>query len=257
MSRQSTGFGLVRVVAGLFAIAISMSTFAGAVRAQTQERPEDRDAVLRRARQHFLEGRKAFEGRRYPAALEEFQAGYDLAPRPAFLLDMAHAARKMGDLPRARELYQRFLATNPPEADRRVAEQMTHEIDRKQGAMPAAGTATETAATEPDAETAPVRDEPRESPDKETAPAAPASPLRRESLIVDPTMLGPVQEPQVDLTREARGSEPAQDGSSSTRWLLWGGLGALVAGAAVFFILRSGGGGDAGHGSGSWGQVKL
>src|SRR6266700_3761303 len=160
----------------MFAIAIC----AGAARAQT----EDRAAVLRRARLHFLEGRKAFEGKRYPAALEEFQAGYELEPRPAFLLDMAHAARKMGELKRARELYQRFLACDPPppQADRRVAEQLAREIDRKL-AMTQGSAATAAVTEETEASTA--GDEPSEPPDMETPPGPPAPPPKLESLTVE------------------------------------------------------------------------
>ena len=241
MRRQSTGIGFARLVAGIFAIAMC----AGAARAQT----EDRAAVLRRARQHFLEGRKAFEGKRYPAALEEFQAGYDLEPRPAFLLDMAHAARKMGDLKRARELYQRFLASDPPgpPADRRVAEQMTRDIDRKLG-MTQGSAATPAVAEENEA--APAGDEPSEPPDMQPPPAPPP---KLESLAVERSMLAPVAEPRAAREEDA---EKDQDQPHATRWWLWTGLGLLVAGAAAVLILRSGGGDD-GHSSGSWGQVKL
>lgn len=227
------GTGLVRVVACLVGVTVG----AGAARAE----PPDREANLRRARQHFMDGKRAFEEKRYPAALEEFQAGYDLEPKPGFLLDMGHAARKMGDLPRARELYERFLKTGPPESDRHVAQQFVAEIDRKLEQSEAPRDPWPAPAK---TEAAPVAGEPPEPP----AAALPRVLAKPESLSAEPVMLSPVPEPR-DPSR--------QDQPSSGKWWLWAGLGGVVLGVAAILIVRALSSGDDTQASGTWGQVKL
>ena len=225
---------LVRVAACVVGVAV----WAGAARADAQ----DREASLRQARQHFINGKKAFDEKRYPAALTEFQAGYELEPRRGFLLDMGHAARKMGDLPRARELYQRFLQTDPPDPERRVAQQFAREIDRK---LAQTGSRPAKPAPPEEAEASPVASEPAESHDAEQALVVPTL----EPLSPEPLLLAPVPEPD---------ESSRSDRSASSRWWLWAGLGALVAGAAAtVLILRSRDTGDGAHTSGSWGQAKL
>ena len=70
--------------------------------------------TTQRARRHFLAGKRAFEAKRYAVALKEFEAGYAIDPRPGFLLNMGHAARRMGELRRARDYYLKFLESDPP-----------------------------------------------------------------------------------------------------------------------------------------------
>jgi len=234
------GSGRARLlVAGVVAVTV---LWGGAARAQAPDRAE----ILRQARQHFLDGKKAFEGKRYPAAYQEFQAGYELEPKPGFLLDMAHAARKMGDLAQARELCQRFLHTEPSDAERRMAQQLVREIDRK--LAPALKLAASTAAPSPTGETEAtlVASEPLPEPPEVELPRLSAKP---ESLSPEPLLLSPVPQP----------GEPSQrDQPSSSRGWLWAGLAVVVVGAAAaVLILRARGAGDDGHASGSWGQVKL
>src|SRR5581483_9179625 len=45
-------------------------------------------ATTQRARRHFLQGKRAFEAKRYSVALKEFETGYAIVPRPGFLLNM-------------------------------------------------------------------------------------------------------------------------------------------------------------------------
>ncbi|MEA2699210.1 MAG: hypothetical protein QOI66_3481, partial [Myxococcales bacterium] len=51
--------------------------------------------------------------KKYPAAIQELEAGYALDPRREFLFAEAQAQRLAGDCQRAVPLYQRFLATEP------------------------------------------------------------------------------------------------------------------------------------------------
>jgi tetratricopeptide (TPR) repeat protein len=96
--------------------------------------------TTQRARRHFLAGKRAFEARRYSVALKEFEAGYAIYPRPGFLLNMGHAARRMGQLKRARDYYLKFLESDPPAAERRTTIALVLDIDRQLAAAPARGT---------------------------------------------------------------------------------------------------------------------
>jgi hypothetical protein len=87
---------------------------------------------LAKAKVHFDAGRALFALGNYPEAAREFQAGYDLAPRPRFLLNLGHAYRKMGDLARAKAAYVQFLSLVPaddpdrPEAATHLGEIEAH-----------------------------------------------------------------------------------------------------------------------------------
>lgn len=68
-----------------------------------------------RARAHFEAGRVQYNLGDYKAAVHEFAAGYRLVPRPEFLVNLGQAYRRLGELERAREMYERFLADAPPD----------------------------------------------------------------------------------------------------------------------------------------------
>ena len=95
--------------------------------------------TTQRARRHFLAGKRAFEAKRYSIALKEFEAGYAIYPRPGFLLNMGHAARRMGELKRARGYYLKFLESDPPAPARRTTIALVLEIDRQLAAVPTRG----------------------------------------------------------------------------------------------------------------------
>jgi hypothetical protein len=73
--------------------------------------------------------------------VREFAAGYQLAPRPQFLLNLGQCYRKLDDLGKAREMYQRYLREAPAtDAERAQAQQVLVEIDRQIAERPAAST---------------------------------------------------------------------------------------------------------------------
>src|SRR4051794_25921696 len=63
-----------------------------------------------RARAHFEAGRVQYNLGDYKGAVREFAEGYRLVPRPQFLVNLGQAYRRLGQLERAREMYNRFLA---------------------------------------------------------------------------------------------------------------------------------------------------
>jgi len=126
-------------------------------------RAQQNDDQMTRARTHFEAGRALYQLGNYNEALREFAAGYQLAPRPQFLLNLGQCYRKLDDLANARSMYQRYLHDAPQsDPERPQAEQILAEIERQiadrqaaqappppvtppPGAAPAATTLTQTA----------------------------------------------------------------------------------------------------------------
>jgi len=86
-------------------------------------------ADLKKARAHYRLGKEAYAADRFDEAYREFEAGYRLSNRPAFLLNMGHARRRRGDLPEARALYQRFLFLQPDSPYRAEVEAILGQIE--------------------------------------------------------------------------------------------------------------------------------
>ncbi|HEY2743452.1 MAG TPA: tetratricopeptide repeat protein [Polyangia bacterium] len=99
--------------------------------ARAQPLPQNDDPVTR-ARTHFEAGRALYQLGNYNEALREFAAGYQLAPRPQFLLNLGQCYRKLDDLTNARSMYQRYLHDAPAsDAERPQAEQILAEIEKQ------------------------------------------------------------------------------------------------------------------------------
>jgi hypothetical protein len=85
-----------------------------------------------RARAHFEAGRAFYSIGNYEEALREFLTGYQIVPKPKFLLNIAQSYRKMGQLANARAMCLRYLAEESPEERARFADEVNrlmHEID--------------------------------------------------------------------------------------------------------------------------------
>ena len=65
------------------------------------------------ARIHYEQGKTLAGNGNYAAAYFEFESGYRLDPRPAFLFNMGEAARGMGDVAKARAAFEHYLALEP------------------------------------------------------------------------------------------------------------------------------------------------
>jgi len=108
-------------------IGVVLVVLGCALHAQAQ--PEDN---ISRARTHFEAGRALYQLGNYNEALREFAAGYQLAPRPQFLLNLGQCYRKLDDLANARLMYERYLKDAPPsDPERSQAEQILAEIDKQ------------------------------------------------------------------------------------------------------------------------------
>src|SRR5207247_2486267 len=74
-------------------------------------------------------GDEAFKAGRFEDAYREWEAGYKLSGRPLFLLNMAHAERRRGQLQNAHALYQRYLVIEPETKLRGEVEGVLKEIE--------------------------------------------------------------------------------------------------------------------------------
>ena len=69
--------------------------------------------LVEQARSHFDAGNQHYAAGRYTEAIQQFQAGYALVPRPNFLVNLGQAYRKLGDLARAKESYVAYVRALP------------------------------------------------------------------------------------------------------------------------------------------------
>jgi tetratricopeptide (TPR) repeat protein len=135
-------------MARLRQLALVVTVLACALHAQAQS--ED---PVARARTHFEAGRALYQLGNYNEALREFAAGYQLAARPQFLLNLGQCYRKLDDLQNARAMYQRYLhdapATDPerPQAQQILAEIDKQIADKQAAAAPPPATVTTPPAT--------------------------------------------------------------------------------------------------------------
>ena len=87
---------------------------------------------LERARAHYEAGRALFSLGNFQDALREFTAGYQLVPRPRFLIDLGQTYRKLGRLEDAQTMYRRFLDQVPPgDPDRPAVRSLLDEVNQR------------------------------------------------------------------------------------------------------------------------------
>jgi tetratricopeptide (TPR) repeat protein len=86
------------------------------------------------ARGHFERGLELYKLERYQQALDEFERGYALAPRPRFLISIGQCHRRLGALASARVAFRRFLAAVPQDdPDRPRVAEMLREVETALG----------------------------------------------------------------------------------------------------------------------------
>jgi tetratricopeptide (TPR) repeat protein len=182
-------------------------------------------AEVKQAREHYKKGDEAFKAGRYDEAFKEFEAGFTLSNRPLFLLNMAHAERRRGELQSARALYKRFLLMEPDSRLRGEVESVLQEIDTALAAEDAA---------KRNGPAAPGADAPAAS---VAPPPAPAAPLA----LVPP----PPSAPASDMgTAGTFTSGPAADEGAERplykKGWFWGVVGGVVAAGVLTAVLMSG-----------------
>ncbi|MCB9529788.1 MAG: PEGA domain-containing protein [Myxococcales bacterium] len=69
------------------------------------------------AKAFFVQGREHYAAGRFSAALDAFQKANTLAPHPLMVFNIAQVFEAMEDLPAAIDTYQKYLATEPADAE--------------------------------------------------------------------------------------------------------------------------------------------
>jgi tetratricopeptide (TPR) repeat protein len=75
---------------------------AGAARADEAE-----------GKRHWKLGQELYAQKRFIEAAHEFEAGYAVAPRPLFLMNIGHAYRRANELVKAKSAYEALLRAQP------------------------------------------------------------------------------------------------------------------------------------------------
>ncbi|HXU68557.1 MAG TPA: tetratricopeptide repeat protein [Polyangia bacterium] len=113
---------------------IAWTLAAALVVCATARAESDREA---RARAHYEVGLGMYHLGNYADAVREFSAGYELSPRPEFLINLGQAYRKLHDLDRARDMFERYMARAPADAPDRVqVRSLLAEVEAERAAVP-------------------------------------------------------------------------------------------------------------------------
>lgn len=119
----------MRWPAALLALALA----AGPAAADPPQQPDPA-----RARQLYQVGRQRFQAGDLEQAIDAFQKGYALDPRPEFLLNLAQSYRALGRRAEAIAHFERFIAAAPDHPLRPAAEKTLAELRREEAAARAA-----------------------------------------------------------------------------------------------------------------------
>jgi tetratricopeptide (TPR) repeat protein len=126
------------------------------------------------AREHRVKGTSYFDLGKYPEAIKEFEAAYQLKNDPALLYDLAQSNRLAGNSEQALRFYRTYLRYVPKVANRDKIEDRIRQLDQLVAQKNAAQTAPPTEAI-PANEPAPgtTAPPPAAAPPPEPAPSAP------------------------------------------------------------------------------------
>ena len=170
-------------------------------------------------KRHYKRGDELFKQGRFLEAAHEFEAGFAVAPRPLFLLNIGHSYRKGQELRRARAAYEDFLKADPTTSFRADVEDLIKSIDDALGAsaLPAALPPPSPAVMAP----APAPAPPPNPPISSLPPAAsPVIPVRTGTIDLAPPVLIEIDKPS--------GPPAPSDSIFHSAWF-WGAVGLVVA----------------------------
>jgi hypothetical protein len=169
-------------------------------------------------RRRWKQGQELYQKGRYLDAAREFEAGYAIAPRPLFLLNIGHAYRRAQELVKAKAAYEKLLQLQPDLPQRAEVEGYIKSIDD------ALQVVVEPATVAP-------------APAPATTPPAPAIPA-----LVDPGAAAAVPAPAAPMPAlTASPPPPIEPGRSSgsvlTKPWFWVIVGAVVAGGVAAGVI--------------------
>jgi tetratricopeptide (TPR) repeat protein len=171
------------------------------------------------AREHFRTGMAHYTMERYDEAIREFDAGFTIAPDPAFIYNMAQAYRLERRPEEAVKFYRKYLRLSPRAKNRADVEQTIETLIE-----PAEPVATVAAQTPPPAAT-PETTRPVEAP----VPAPIKIETPTQPPVAPPVLLTPVP--------DKKSAVPAP----RSRWPIWVGVaaGVLVVGVVTAAVVAT------------------
>jgi len=86
---------------------------AAAVLGGVLARAEAARADEAEGKRHWKAGQELYQQKRFLEAAREFEAGYAVAPRPLFLMNIGHAYRRANELVKAKTAYEALLRLQP------------------------------------------------------------------------------------------------------------------------------------------------
>jgi hypothetical protein len=188
-----------------------------------------------RAKTLYQNGEAFVAKGKYREALTAFSQAYTLSKRPLLLFNMAECTRQLGDLERARELYQRYLDAEPQGQLADAARQRMAALPRPAAPPPVAPAVTAPPPPPPPAPApAPVViTPPRAAPPPAAAPPSPAVAARAA------TVPEPAGRDLVPVEQKDTGSRPLWKRTGF--WIGVGVVAALATGSIVLYARSQGG----------------
>jgi hypothetical protein len=246
------------------ALAVALAAAAGGAKVAAAEPSSSKAAVRggsspaptgkanteaqRRARRLFQDAEAHFQAGLFAEALGEYQAGYDAAALPGFLINIAQCQRRLGNLTGALTTYRKFIMVAPdspyvPQVRSLVAdlEKLAKDGERERERERAASAKPGARTTDGDGGRGGRKGEPKSTLPVDAGKAGPSLAAKPPVEPQAPALIG------TPLTKED-GTEPEVETkpaprASSTKWWWIGGAAALLAvagGTATVFALRSG-----------------
>ena len=201
------------------AAAVLATVLAGATAARADEAE---------GRRHWKAGQDLYQQKRFLEAAREFEAGYAVAPRPLFLMNIGHAYRRANELVRAKQAYEALLRLQPDLPQRPEVEEYIKSIN---DALQASDTSPPDpfirGTTPPPARTTPA---PAPTPSRTVETPAPRPP---------PPVVSLPDEPVIPPYVEARETPPEREVSMFRKPWFWVVTGALVAGGVAVALIAS------------------
>lgn len=180
-------------------------------------------------RRYFKRGQDLLRANDYRAAARAFEAGYAVAPRVGFLLNIGNCYRKLGELGKAREHYWRFLDAAPKDHPSRPA---VMEYLRLMEQIEADGVSVDSAPARPGATLPP-----------EVSMDGVSTEVPASAGVVPPALRAPAPvSPATGLTVvDVQRPKQPEHPSVFKRWWFWTALGgAVAAGAGAYLVTRLG-----------------
>jgi hypothetical protein len=173
------------------------------------------------AKQHYLNGAKAYEEGDFQRAVDEYRASYDLSRRPLLLYDLGQAYRKLGNNELSLHSYQQFLVRSTEGRDQEYRESAVVQVKQLE-ALLAEQRKVKTAP--PDGVTSPEPEKPVKTPSEPPPPVEKPAPIA-----VTPPV---VEKPPVVIARDATPVHvPVYK-----RWWFWTILGGVIVAGAIVGI---------------------